>query len=233
LNIRLELDMNVLEQIQQRIAQHDLLQHPFYQAWSAGQLSADDLRDYASDYYHHVAAFPTYLSALHSRLPDGEARRAVLRNLCDEEIEGVAHSDLWLDFAESMGADREAVRSGPPSPAIASLIAEFRSLIKDGTPAEALAALYAYESQVPRIARQKADGLRKFYQADSKACRYFNLHQTADVEHAQVWREQIESSVAADRDAAGPALQAAGRAAVALWRALDGIEDRRKKNRAA
>jgi pyrroloquinoline-quinone synthase len=63
------------------IARHDLLMHPFYQAWSAGKLRAEDLRRYAGEYYHHVAAFPAYLSALHSRLPDGKLRRAVLRNL--------------------------------------------------------------------------------------------------------------------------------------------------------
>ena len=86
------------------VARHDLLCHPFYQAWTAGKLRAEDLRRYAQEYYHHVAAFPTYLSALHSRLADGELRRSVLRNLCEEEIAGTAHSDLWLDFAEGMGA---------------------------------------------------------------------------------------------------------------------------------
>ena len=77
-----------LTALEQRIARYDLLCHPYYKAWTAGELTRDDLREYAGDYYHHVAAFPTYLSALHSRLDDGEARRAVLRNLCEEEIDG-------------------------------------------------------------------------------------------------------------------------------------------------
>ena len=79
-----------LSALEERIARFDLLCHPYYQAWTAGQLTREDLREYASDYYHHVAAFPAYLSALHSRLDDGELRRAVLRNLCDEEIGGRA-----------------------------------------------------------------------------------------------------------------------------------------------
>src|SRR5215831_16459177 len=99
-----------LAALEERIAGYDLLCHPYYKAWSAGNLTREDLRAYASDYYHHVAAFPTYLSALHSRLADGELRRAVLRNLCDEEIEGRPHSEIWLDFAEGMGAQREAVK---------------------------------------------------------------------------------------------------------------------------
>ena len=75
-----------LAALEERIARYDLLCHPYYKAWTAGQLTRDDLREYASDYYHHVAAFPAYLSALHSRLDDGEPRRAVLRGIapCDQ-----------------------------------------------------------------------------------------------------------------------------------------------------
>ena len=82
----------------------------FYQAWSKGELTREDLREYAAEYWHHVSAFPTYLSALHSRLPDAEMRREVLRNLTEEEGVDSAtarpHSDLWMDFAAGMGATR-------------------------------------------------------------------------------------------------------------------------------
>jgi pyrroloquinoline-quinone synthase len=99
-----------LRELNERVEKYDLLCHPFYQAWSAGTLTREDLAAYAADYYHHVAAFPAYLSAFHSRLEDGETRRAVLRNLAGEEIAGRAHSEMWLDFAEGMGAKREVVR---------------------------------------------------------------------------------------------------------------------------
>ena len=64
--------------LEARIAPYNLLTHPFYQAWSRGDLTRDDLSAYAAEYWHHVSAFPTYLSALHSRLPDSETRREVL-----------------------------------------------------------------------------------------------------------------------------------------------------------
>src|SRR6202165_3599099 len=101
------------EQLDARIANYDLLCHPFYQAWSAGGLSRYDLREYAQDYYHPVEAFPSYLRALGLRLEEGELRQAVLANMCDEKgVEGrpgkdsVPHSELWLDFAEGMGSRR-------------------------------------------------------------------------------------------------------------------------------
>src|SRR5579872_1679803 len=91
------------EQLDTRIAKYDLLCHPFYKAWSAGQLSREDLCEYAQDYYHHVEAFPTYLAELGIRLDECELRRAVLANLYDEKgLEDSAgqtsqeHSELWL-----------------------------------------------------------------------------------------------------------------------------------------
>ena len=144
-----------LSALEQRIARYDLLCHPYYKAWTAGELTREDLREYAADYYHHVAAFPAYLSALHSRLDDGEQRRAVLRNLCEEEIQGRPHSEMWLDFAEGMGADRQQVRDRQAMPEVREAIAEFRRVAREGATAEALAAFYAYESQVPRVAKEK------------------------------------------------------------------------------
>lgn len=210
-----------------RVANFDLLKHPFYQAWSAGQLSAEDLRHYAADYYPHVAAFPAYLSALHSRLPDGELRRAVLRNLAEEEIEGRAHSELWLDFAEGMGADREQVRSQEALDEVSTLLATFRDIAGNATTPECLAAFYAYESQVPRVAEAKWRGLEQHYGADARTGGYFRLHRTADVRHAGVWRALLTAALEKDPQFAAAALSAAERAAAALWKALDGIERER------
>jgi|SRR5271165_6749278 len=216
-----------LAALEECIARYDLLCHPYYKAWTAGELAREDLREYASDYYQHVAAFPAYLSALHSRLDDGQLRRAVLRNLCDEEIDGRPHSDLWLDFAEGMGADRDEVRQRQPLPEVRELIRKFRWVARAGSTAEALAAFYAYESQVPRVAKAKADGLAERYGADAKTRGYFTLHQFADVEHSQVWRELLTAEVAAHPEDAEKALIAAETAAQALWHVLDGMEARR------
>jgi pyrroloquinoline-quinone synthase len=216
------------DELHARIAKHDLLSHPFYQAWTAGQLSAEDLREYAVAYYPHVSAFPTYLSALHSRLPDGELRRAVLRNLAEEEIEGRAHSELWLDFAEGMGSERDAVPRRAPVNEVEALVAGFRELAENATTPECLAAFYAYESQVPRIAEAKYAGLEQHYAVDARTSAYFRLHRTLDVRHAAAWRELLTAVLAESPESACPALSAAERASAALWHALDGIERERQ-----
>jgi pyrroloquinoline-quinone synthase len=221
---------NFFQQLDERISAFDLLCHPFYKAWSEGELSRDDLRDYARDYYHHVKAFPTYLAELSMRLEDGELRRALLSNLADEkggdDPANPEHAELWLDFVEGMGASRNLQPPRPPAE-VAQLISFFHDLAGQGAPEEALAAFYAYESQVPRVAKEKAGGLREMYGADEKTCGYFTLHALADVRHAQVWRRQLGACLEANPEAAEKALAAGEAAAKALWRALDGIETRR------
>ena len=218
---------NFLSALDARIAQYDLLCHPYYKAWSAGELTRDDLRQYATDYYHHVAAFPTYLSALHSRLEDGPVRRSVLQNLCEEEIEGRPHSEMWLDFAEGMGAARRFVREQAPMAEIETLIDRFQRVARDGSTAEALASFYAYESQIPRIAKEKAAGLTERYGADSRTAGYFKLHQTADVQHARVWRDLLTQEVDARPQQAEAALAQAEQVAQSLWQVLDAMQERR------
>ena len=227
------------EALDARIAKHDLLCHPFYQAWAAGQLTREDLRDYAQNYYHHVEAFPTYLAELGIRLDESELRRAILANMADEKgVEDAfgqpasAHSELWLDFAEGMGARRD-MRAHTPVAEVRELIAFFHQVASEGTPEEALAAFYAYESQVPRVAREKARGLEERYGADARATAYFTLHTTADVFHSRVWKQQLAKRLASHPEAADKALMAGENAAKALWRALDGIEARRTTKTAA
>src|SRR5215470_3412330 len=89
------------------IQKYDLLCHPFYQAWSAGTLTREDLREYGETYYHHVEAFPSYLAQLGMRLKEGDLRRAVLANMSEEKGGEDAfgnpersHAELWLDFVE-------------------------------------------------------------------------------------------------------------------------------------
>jgi len=229
------MNMNFWTALEARIAPYNLLSHPFYEAWTCGELTRDDLREYATEYWHHVSAFPTYLSALHSRLPDSELRREVLRNLAEEEgtdePSARPHSDLWMDFALGMGATRTEVTDHTVQPEMAALLATFRAAMQEPKPAAALAALYAYESKVPQIAATKVEGLERHYATDAATAKYFTLHRTADVAHAAVWRELIDKELAADPAAAEAALDSAEHAAQALWMALDGVERGRQSRR--
>src|SRR5437762_2355579 len=100
-----------LDAIDAQIAAKHLLTHPFYLAWTRGQLTVAALADYARQYYHHVAAFPTYLSAIHAHCDDQPTRRQLLDNLIDEEGGSPNHPELWLQFANGVGVAKEDDRN--------------------------------------------------------------------------------------------------------------------------
>jgi len=221
------------QKLDERIANYDLLSHPFYKAWSAGALTREDLIEYGRDYYHHVAAFPSYVAECLKRVTDPKIAVALRANMEDENgftrsgQPQRAHADIWLDFVEGMGGSRD-LNGHNAIPEIRALIEHFFRVAQDGKVEEALSAFYAYESQVPRIAQEKARGLREYYGADEKTCAYFRLHMAADVYHSQVWRSLLEHRVLQDSTAAATALDAAEITAQTLWQALDGVEERRQ-----
>ncbi len=210
----------VLE-IDRRIASKSLLQHPFYQAWSKGMLTREVLADYARQYYHHVAAFPTYLSSVHSITEDQPTRRMILSNLTDEEAGNPNHPELWLMFAESLGVPAESVKAEKLYPETKKLIDSFRIECRKGT-TEGLTALYCYESQIPAVSESKIAGLKEFYgMSDPKGLAYFKVHIEADKEHSAVERERLESYIT---DSTFPAASsAADNTLNALYGMLDGV----------
>ena len=212
----------ILSEIDEKIAQKHLLTHPFYQAWARGELSREALQDYARQYYHHVAAFPTYLSAVHANTDDQAMRRHILSNLLDEEAGSPNHPELWLQFADSLGVSADDAKSVEKWAETQNLIDTFRSVCRDGSPIDGVAALYAYESQIPAVSESKIDGLRKFYGITGSAgTRYFEVHVEADKEHAATERALLTENL----DAAGAESATAGvdRVLDSLWGMLSGV----------
>ena len=60
--------MTISREIVSRIEARPMLAHPFYQAWTKGELSRESLVEYARQYFRHVDAFPRYVSARALRL---------------------------------------------------------------------------------------------------------------------------------------------------------------------
>lgn len=211
--------------LQNAVMEHSMLSHPFYVAWTEGKLSKDVLGDYARQYYAHVRAFPTYVSAVHSRCDDIAIRQELLENLIEEEKGEENHPELWLRFAEGLGVDRADVRSSTLLPSTEDSVASLKSLTQSEDYREGLAALYAYESQIPEVAKTKRDGLAKFYEInDERSVSFFRVHEGIDLLHQQVEKkilsEQCKSAEEQER-----AIAAARKSAKALWSFLDGVTE--------
>jgi pyrroloquinoline-quinone synthase len=211
-----------LDQIDNDIAEKHLLKHPFYLAWTRGELSKEALADYARQYYHHVAAFPTYLSAVHAKCDDQGTRKQLLANLIDEEAGSPNHPELWMKFAEGLGLEAADVGNAAKQPETINLVDTFRSVCCDQSIAQGMAALYAYESQIPAICESKIDGLKRHYGfSDPEHYRYFSVHIEADREHCAAERKMLSCYI--DNQNIEKVRESVHRVLDALWEMLSGV----------
>lgn len=191
----------------------NVLDHPFYTRWSAGELSRDELSWYAGEYRHAVAALARAAEAA-ARAAE-PAVRAQIEPHAAEEAE---HIDLWDDFARAVEADL----AQEPAEETAECAAAWTAA---GDALEGLVVLYAIESAQPAIARTKLEGLVEHYGFEAgPATDYFSLHAELDHEHAAHSRALIEERLdGADEDRLVAVAEAALRG---NWTLLDGVDRR-------
>ena len=186
------------ERVDAVLARRSLLDHPFYRDWTAGTLARGRLQEYARQYFHFEAAFPRWLSAIHTRVEDPALRQLVLENLWDEEHGERNHRALWLEFAEAVGVTAEEAEASTPNEETGALVEHFETAARDGSIAEAMATLFAYEGQVPAVAAEKIRGLREHYALTPEQYEFFTVHLEADVAHADAEVRALESLNAGD-----------------------------------
>jgi pyrroloquinoline-quinone synthase len=212
--------MNYTHTLISKISDKQILKHAFYQLWNEGKVPLETLQLYAEQYFHHVKAFPRYVSATHSQCEQIHARQFLLDNLIDEEKGNENHPELWLRFAEGIGTTRSKAENAELLPETKDLVNTFISLSRESY-AAGLGALFAYEHQVPEVAQFKIEALKNHYSIESEsALSFFEVHRKADVYHSQALSGLLEDLSPEDKQVAE---KAACVAADQLWKFLDGI----------
>jgi pyrroloquinoline-quinone synthase len=209
----------VISEVNAVISGRRLLDHPFYQRWLAGELTLDDLRAYAGQYHKFEAAFPGYLTKVLAKLDTAADRKVLLQNLVDEEGGAESHLEMFARFGRALGLTREQLESAPITDSTRILLDTFAIATANGSPAEGLVTLYAYESQAAEVAASKTESLMNRYGLQSgDGTDFWAVHAQADELHSAWERELLERLI---QDPA-PVVAAAGRASNALWGFLDG-----------
>ncbi len=201
---------SIWSRIEESRSRCNVLEHPFYQRWSAGELSAADLVAYSGQYRHAVTAIATLSEAAAAAAPQH-------RELAEHATEEAAHIRLWDGFLSEVDGDESAASNPETAECVDAWVGgEDESLVLK------LAALYAIESGQPEISRTKLEGLRDHYGvANARGTTYFTVHQSRDLEHAEQARELIEQ--VASLDDADAIVARAEAVFDANWRLLDGV----------
>ena len=218
------------QELNKKLDQYHLLNHPFYKSWNEGKLTREIIKDYAEQYYQHVKAFPRYISATHSICEDIEKRKILLENLQDEENPNADHPKLWKNFALAMGADPDKIENVKREWFTNDMIENFFYQARKSY-AEGLASLYTYERQIPEIAETKIRGLKKFYGVTSKeGLEFFEAHKAADVIHRKECEKLLDALTEEEKDKAENASVLTARY---LWNFLSGMSTKHKIQAAA
>lgn len=215
------MEKSVIKLLEKDIRERHLSKHKFYQLWNDGKVSMEALRGYAQQYYKFVSEFPRLVSRVHSNTPYEEERMMILENLNEEENPKLPHSELWLRFADGLGLKRDEM-GAKMLPETRKMIAEMQKLSSsdflDGS-----AALLAYESQIPEIARLKMDGLKKHYgMKNARALEFFKVHGKVDIEHQKTWK-RIIARHANTKERKARVRKSLNSSLNAMWAMLDGV----------
>lgn len=179
----------LIERIDYEIEKHSLLKHVFYQMWSEGKLTINHLQGYSKEYFQLVKVVPKFVENIFNVIADPSLKRAVGQNLKEES----EHIEPWIMFSTAMGVQRNDLTSykgeNETNMAVSSL-----SQLTERSLEEAVAAMYAYEKELPKISKSKIDGLKKFYGVQSnEATKYLEIHEEVDLRHSEVWKNILKT----------------------------------------
>ena len=211
---------NLLERIDFEIERRSVLKHAFYQMWSEGKLTVDHLQGYSKEYFQLVKAVPKFVENISSLTTDPSLKMAVSQNLREES----EHIEPWIKFSAAMGVSRNELTNYTTTEKTNDAIFALTHITTLSLE-EAVAAMYAYEVELPKISRLKIEGLTKFYGMNSStdATSYFEIHEEADIRHASVWRNILQNIPAGNDE---PSFNAAGVSLDAQNKLLDSVQEK-------
>lgn len=212
------MESDLVERIDAEIEKRSLLKHPFYRMWSEGRLTVEHLQGYSREYFQLVKAVPQFVQSIAAANTDPALAREIEGNLKEER----EHIEPWERFAGAMGVPQGELQGYAGAAKTNDAVTKMTELASSSFE-EGVAAMYAFEAELPKISRSKIDGLKFYNMTGKDALHYFQLHEEEDVRHAQVWREILQSLPAEKRERA---FVAAAGSLVAQNLLLDSVQEK-------
>ena len=182
--------LNLIDQIDLEIERYSLLKHDFYRLWQEGKLTLDHLAGYSKEYFQLVKAVPLLVE---NALKTNKVRKYEnsIQTILQDESE---HIEPWIKFCSSLQVDKTELMDYVGEDLTKQSIGHMIKL-SESSFEEAVAVLYAFEKQLPKISETKLDGLAKFYGiTDEESNEYFNIHKEIDIYHSKIWENIIKES---------------------------------------
>jgi pyrroloquinoline-quinone synthase len=191
----------LIQSIDDNIQHKSLLKHKFYQLWSAGSLSMEDLQGYSKEYYQLVKVVPDLVgNVLEQIIAEDEHNIGYINKIKQNMEEEKQHVAPWVSFVESIGVTRNELYDYKCSRKTRDAVLDMGRLTRRSL-GSGISTLYSFEKQLPEISAKKIEGLVSFYGVQNDmALKYFRIHNKVDIEHAELWRRLLESMPGSSRD---------------------------------
>lgn len=188
--------LNLIDQINFEIEKHSLLKHDFYKLWQEGKLTLDHLAGYSKEYFQMVKTIPSLVKNVLEN--DVEKKyHASIKNTLEDEI---THIEPWINFSSALNVDRNELLNYNADGLTRQSIDKMLEISKSSFE-ESVAALYAFEKELPKISETKLEGLEKFYGiTNNESNEYFNIHKEIDIYHSKVWENILKETSDDKRD---------------------------------
>lgn len=138
---------------------HRLLDHPFYQSWSEGTVTKEQLAKYHKSYSEFIELMPQYWHKINKAFDQNSAEAM---EVVEDEM---SHIPLWADWSHKLPATKDYPK-----------MSELMNTMDKMSPSELLGAVQAFETQQPEVAETKKAGLLKFYGFEENETKYFDEH---------------------------------------------------------
>lgn len=136
-----------------------LLDHPFYQAWTKGEITKEQLSKYHRSYQEFVEEMPKYWQ----KIVDGFGENSTFaKKVVQDETDHIA---LWESWKSKLPATNDF-------PGMSDVIAELDKM----NTSELLGAIQSFEIQQPEVAETKKAGLIEHYGYEASELAYFDDH---------------------------------------------------------
>jgi pyrroloquinoline-quinone synthase len=181
---------DLINQIDVEIEKYSLLKHDFYRLWQEGKLTIDHLAGYSKEYFQLVKIVPALVENALKTNKEKKYQHAILNTLDDER----QHIEPWIRFSSALHVDPKELLNYSGDDLTKQAIDDLIK-ISESSFEEAVAALYAFEKELPKISETKLDGLVKFYGiTDNESNEYFKIHKEIDIYHSKIWENIIKES---------------------------------------
>ncbi len=211
---------DVLAKIDELRAANDPSSEPLLVAMAAGELTRDDLRAFATQYYQLLDALPRFVSTVHSvTRAHPQIRRTLLNVLVPLELTPPSVADLWMQTCAALGLFSDTLRASEPNTSTRVCMDDVEYLCHSGC-AQGLAALYAWISRLPGSCRVMKQALAKHYDlAAGPGVQFFEVIGFQAESHARALRTALVALLD-EYPEAGPAAFDAAHGAISAVRGM-------------